>query len=193
MRGVKNPWCFAWFRSGPANQTKERPVHELFPGAFRKTKVRYVNRACFPKEKHQNSQKKWGEIHELFVLALLRFGLPGRLLSGFSCFKPKHQGIQGRTNPAFSKPCLFPSDTRHFRHFRRFRGFEEPNPCFQWVECTFVIFAVFVKTAPFWQGAKTRFTKNTVCATLSSEMEDRDRALLDPLRTGISKESEEGP
>ena len=28
-----------------------------------------VNRACFPKEKHQNSQKM-GEIHELFVLAL---------------------------------------------------------------------------------------------------------------------------
>ena len=34
------------------------------------TKVRYVNRACFPKEKHQNSDKKMGEIHELFVLAL---------------------------------------------------------------------------------------------------------------------------
>ena len=33
------------------------------------TQVRYVNRACFPKEKHQNSQKM-GEIHELFVLAL---------------------------------------------------------------------------------------------------------------------------
>ena len=72
---------------------------------------------------------------------------------------------QGRTNPAFSQPCLFLSNTRHFRHFRRFRGSEEPNPCFQWVECKFVIFAVFVKTAPFWQGTKTRFTKNTVCAT----------------------------
>ena len=72
---------------------------------------------------------------------------------------------QRRTNPAFSKPCLFLSDTRHFRHFRRFRGSEEPSPCFQWVECKFVIFAVFVKMAPFWQGTKTRFTKNTVCAT----------------------------
>ena len=59
----------------------------------------------------------------------------------------------------------FLSDTRHFRHFRRCRGSEEPNPCFQWVECKFVIFAVFVKTAPFWQETKTRFTKNTVCAT----------------------------
>ena len=28
-----------------------------------------MNRACVPKEKHQNSQKM-GEIHELFVLAL---------------------------------------------------------------------------------------------------------------------------
>ena len=73
--------------------------------------------------------------------------------------------IQGRTNPAFSKPCLFLSDTRHFRHFRRSRWSEEPNPCFQWVECKFVIFAVFVKMAPFWQGTRTRFTKNTVCAT----------------------------
>ena len=68
-----------------------------------------MNRACFPKEKHQNSHKM-GEIHELFFLALslivlvfLRkntrihkewakfmnfsfgpfvwFGLPGRLLT----------------------------------------------------------------------------------------------------------------
>ena len=38
---------------------------------------------------------------------------------------------QGRTNPAFSKPCLFLSDTRHFRHFRRFRGSEERRPCFR--------------------------------------------------------------
>ena len=55
----------------------------------------------------------------------------------------------------FPKPCLFLSDTRHFRRFRRL----------QWVECKFVIFAVFVKTAPFWQGTKRRFTKSTVCAT----------------------------
>ena len=33
------------------------------------TKVRYVNRACFPKEK-QARFTKIGEIHELFVLAL---------------------------------------------------------------------------------------------------------------------------
>ena len=34
------------------------------------TKVRYVNRACFPKETHTRIFTKIGEIHELFVLAL---------------------------------------------------------------------------------------------------------------------------
>ena len=52
----------------PANQTKERSVHELFTGHSR-TKVQFVNRACFPKEKHQNIHKM-GEIHELLSLAL---------------------------------------------------------------------------------------------------------------------------
>ena len=78
---------------------------------------------------------------------------------------PQHATSQGRTNPVFSKPCLFLSDTGHFRHSRRFQGSEERSPCSQWVECKFVIFAVFVKTAPFRHGTKTRFTKNSVCAT----------------------------
>ena len=33
-----------------------------------------------------------------------------------------------------------------------FSGAEERSPCFQWVDCRFVIFAVFVKTARCWQG-----------------------------------------
>ena len=71
---------------------------------------------------------------------------------------------QGRTNPAFSKPCLFLSDTRHFRHFVVFRGLRSQTLVFQWVECEFVIFAVFVKTAPFGRGQKhglpkTRFVR----------------------------------
>ena len=41
----------------PANQTKERSVHELFAGAFRKRKNTRIH-------------TKMGEIHELFVLAL---------------------------------------------------------------------------------------------------------------------------
>ena len=63
----------------------------------------------------------------------------------------KLKDYQGRTNPALSKPCLGLSDTRHFRHFRHFRGSEERSPCLQWVECKFVIFAVFVKAGPFFE------------------------------------------
>ena len=37
------------------------------------------------------------------------------------------------------------------------------NPLFSWTECTFVIFAIFVKTPCFRQGAKTPFDKNPVC------------------------------
>ena len=67
----------------------------------------------------------------------------------------------GKNKPVFSKPCLCLSDTRHFRHFCRFRGSEERSPCFQWVECEFVFLPVFVKTAPFWQGTRTRFYQKT--------------------------------
>ena len=61
----------------PANQTKERTVHELFPGAFWKFDV---NRACFPKEKHQNSQKQ-AKFMNFSFWPFLWFGLPGRLLN----------------------------------------------------------------------------------------------------------------
>ena len=56
---------------------------------------------------------------------------------------------------AFQKAC-----TCHFRHFCRFRGSEERSPCFQRVECKFVIFAVFVKTAPFGLSAPHRCNAN---------------------------------
>ena len=46
-------------------------------------------------------------------------------------------------------------------NFVIFRGSEERSPCFQWVECKFVIFAVFIKTALFGRGQehglKTQF------------------------------------
>ena len=44
------------------------------------TNVRYVNRACFPKEKHQNSQK-WAKFMNFSFWPFLWFGLPGRLLT----------------------------------------------------------------------------------------------------------------
>ena len=46
------------------------------------TKIRYVNRACFPKEKHQNSQK-WAKLMNFSFWHLLWFGLPGRLLNRY--------------------------------------------------------------------------------------------------------------
>ena len=42
-------------------------------------KIRCVNRACFPKEKHQNSQK-WENSMNFSFWPFLWFGLPGRLL-----------------------------------------------------------------------------------------------------------------
>ena len=54
----------------PANQTKERSVHELFARAFRNKSSICEFRACFPEEKHQNSHKNGRNSYELFVLAL---------------------------------------------------------------------------------------------------------------------------
>ena len=68
-----------YFRSGPGKPNQRKgPVHELFAGAFRNKKFN-VNRACFPKEKHQNSQK-WAKFMNFSFWPFLWFGLPGRLL-----------------------------------------------------------------------------------------------------------------
>ena len=44
-----------------------------------------VNRACFPKEKHQNSQK-WAKFMNFSFWPFLWFGLLGRFLKVFSLF-----------------------------------------------------------------------------------------------------------
>ena len=44
-----------------------------------------VNRACFPKEKHRNSQK-WAKFISVSSWPSLSFGLPGRLLRDFSFY-----------------------------------------------------------------------------------------------------------
>ena len=53
------------------------------------TKVRDVNRACFPKETHQNSEK-WAKFMNFSFCPFLWFGLPGRLLSiaDYRCYTP---------------------------------------------------------------------------------------------------------
>ena len=64
----------------PANQTKERSVHELFAEAFRNKSSICEFRACFLKEKHENSQK-WAKFMNFSFWPFLWFGLPGRLLN----------------------------------------------------------------------------------------------------------------
>ena len=63
----------------PANQTKKSQFMNFSQGRSG-TKVRDVNRACFPKEKHQNSQK-WAKFMNFSFWPFLWFGLPGRLLT----------------------------------------------------------------------------------------------------------------
>ena len=68
-------------RVAPANQTKERS------GTFRRDIPEQkfnVNRACFPEEKHQKSQK-WAKFMSFSFWPFLWFGLPGRLLIS-NCF-----------------------------------------------------------------------------------------------------------
>ena len=54
------------------------------------TKVQFVNRACFPKEKNTRIRRKMGEIHELFVLALSLVWFAGATPEIPRGFEPKH-------------------------------------------------------------------------------------------------------
>ena len=56
------------FRSGPGKPNQRKVSSWTFPQGHSGTKVRYANRACFPKAKHQNSQK-WAKFMNFFVLA----------------------------------------------------------------------------------------------------------------------------
>ena len=71
--------------------------------------------------------------------------------------------FQGRTSPAFSKPCLCLSDTRHFRRFCRFRGSEERKPLFS-VGNSNSSFSPFLSKQPlFGRGQKHSLPKNGLC------------------------------
>ena len=54
-----------------------------------------------------------------------------------------------------------------FSSFSSFQGVRAAKPLFYWLECRFVIFAIFVKNPPFCHsgGTKARFTKSTVFGT----------------------------
>ena len=67
-----------WSGVAPANPTK-RSQFMNFSQGHSEQKFN-VNRACFPKEKHQNSQK-WAKFMNFSFWPFFWFGLPGRLLN----------------------------------------------------------------------------------------------------------------
>ena len=101
-------------RSGvtPANQTKERALHELFSGAFRNKSSKCEFRACFPKEKHQNITKKWVKFLNFSFCPFLWFGLPGRLLKRESLqessFKTQVRGLSDASDLRYRKSSFLP-------------------------------------------------------------------------------------
>ena len=64
-----------------------------------------MNRACFPKEKHQNSQK-WAKFMNFSFWPFLWFGLPGRLLSVGAASKkrPENHKIEVKLRPTLCRP-----------------------------------------------------------------------------------------
>ena len=162
-----NPWNKEWkthpkskknhkMKKKTKRRGKLKQERNLRSFAFANTPLHYIFFWDIPNNPKQKSAIL-GFFVALFGLRILSFEWKLTRLQKFWRFHPVLLLFflcQGRTNPA----CLCLSD---FRPFSRFGGVEDRNPCFQWVECKFVIFA---KTAPFWQRT-TRFTKNTVCAT----------------------------
>ena len=123
----------------PANQTKERSVHELFAGAFFRNKSSiYVNRACFPKEKHQNSQK-WAKFMNFSFWPLLWFGLPGRLLTVFAGARIHAPHVFA---PKLISPTYFyvlASGMREYSHcIHTDRGGKDGNTCLR--RCEYIFF-----------------------------------------------------
>ena len=57
------------FRSHPGKPNQRRPVHELFPGAFR-NRSSICESCLFSPRKNTRIHTKMGKIHELFILAL---------------------------------------------------------------------------------------------------------------------------
>ena len=74
------------FRSHPGKPNQRKASSWTFPGGIPEQKFD-VNRACFPKEKHQNSHRNGRNSYELFVLALSLVWFAGATPE-FSAFSP---------------------------------------------------------------------------------------------------------
>ena len=66
-------------RSGPGKPNQRKVSSRTFRRGIPEQKFN-VNRVCFPKEKHQNSQK-WAKFMNFSFWPFLWFGWPGRLLT----------------------------------------------------------------------------------------------------------------
>ena len=115
-------------RSGPTKQTKERSVHELFHRGIPEQKFN-VNRACFPKENHQNSQK-WTKFMNFSFWPFLWFGLPGRLL----IVRPEKLGLAPWGSGSLSSTSVLLRETflQNPKDSAEFWGtFRSPDPSFE--------------------------------------------------------------
>ena len=63
-------------------------------------------------------------------------------------------------SPAFGKPWVCLSDTRHFRHSRRFRGSDEQKPCFEMCRMQTRHFRRLSQNPLFSAGDKTTVSQN---------------------------------
>ena len=77
-RSPKKTHSFCEHQESP-RQTKERPVHELFPGAFR-NKSSICESCLFSQGKTPEFTEKWAKFVNFSFWPFLWFGLPGRLL-----------------------------------------------------------------------------------------------------------------
>ena len=107
---------------------------------------------CFP---HSSGISRISGISRLSGKWTFWYGL--LLLSKQSCLRIRPLPlclIREQKTHAFSKPCLCPRDTRHFR---RFRTVWSAKPLFHRIRMQIRDLRRFRVTPSFWQGTKARF------------------------------------
>ena len=91
--------------SGPGKPNQRKVSSWTFHRGIPEQKFN-VNRACFPKEKHQNSQK-WAKFMNFSFWPFLWFGLPGRLLKCVFFVQEHLRRCKKSTNGPAGVQCEF--------------------------------------------------------------------------------------
>ena len=120
--------CDTSLRSGPGKPNQRKVSSWTFRRGIPEQKLN-VNRACFPKERHQNSQKRAKFMNFLFW-PFLWFGLLGRLLNFSWVLRELRRG----TSTCKSLDAQITSDLKSNPLFRKTR--EGWNCRFQKILCT---------------------------------------------------------